>query len=280
MSEMQVAKELFNDFEDCAKQNGVRYWDAVELMTRLGYTSYLSFANVINKAISSCAQLGIQIPDAFIQTTAVIDGKTISTYRLTRFACFLTTMHADDKKTQVAAAKIYFSAIAASVLDQAVTDDDLPRIELREEIKIGEKMLSGVAKAAGIHDAGYAFFKDAGIRGMYNMSLRDLRIKKGVGDATVLYDFMGSTELAGNYFRITQTAERIRAKNIRGQQPLQEAAKSIGKQVRSTMLQNSGIAPENLPISEDVNKVKTRLKSANRRMLKLDSARILSTKNA
>ena len=45
-------------------------------------------------------------------------------------------------------------------------------------------------------------------------------------------------------------------------------------------LQNSGIAPENLPISEDVNKVKTRLKSANRRMLKLDSARILSTKNA
>jgi DNA-damage-inducible protein D len=240
-------------------------------MARLGYTTYASFANVINKAIASCAQLGIQISDAFIQTTAVFDGKEVSTYRLTRFACFLTTMHADDKKEQVAAAKVYFAAIASSVLEQAVTDDDLPRIELREEIKIGEKMLSGVAKAAGIHDSGYAFFKDAGIRGMYNMSLRELRNRKGVGETTVLYDFMGSTELAGNYFRITQTAERIRTKKIRGQQPLQEAAKSIGRQVRSTMLENSGIAPENLPIAEDVNKVKTRLKSANRRMLKLDS---------
>jgi DNA-damage-inducible protein D len=103
------------------------------------------------------------------------------------------------------------------------------------------------------------------------MSLRDLRTRKGVGEGTVLYDFMGSTELAGNYFRITQTAERIRTKKIRGQQHLQEAAKNIGKQVRTTMLENSGIAPENLPIAEDVNKVKTRLKSANRRMMKLDS---------
>jgi DNA-damage-inducible protein D len=184
---------------------------------------------------------------------------------------FSRPCNADDKKPEVAAAKVYFAAIAASVLEQAVADDDLPRIELREEIKIGEKVLSGVAKAAGINDAGYAFFKDAGIRGMYNISLKQLRTRKGVGESTVLYDFMGSTELAGNYFRITQTAERIRTKGIRGQQPLQDAAKTIGKQVRSTMLQNSGVAPENLPISEDLNKVKTRLKSANRRMLKLDT---------
>jgi DNA-damage-inducible protein D len=274
MTELSTEVDLFEDFEDCAKENGVRYWEAHDLMVRLGYSNYQSFAGVINKSISSCAQLGIQISDAFIQTTIMLEGKSVPTYRLTRFACFLAAMHADDKKEQVAKAKIYFAAIASSVLEQAVTDDDLPRIELREEIKIGEKMLSGVAKAAGIHDAGYAFFKDAGIRGMYNMSLRDLRSRKGVGEATVLYDFMGSTELAGNYFRITQTAERIRAKKIRGQLLLQEAAKTIGKQVRSTMLENSGVAPENLPIAEDVNKVKTRLKSANRKMMKLDAVNL------
>lgn len=266
-----LKKTSFADFEDCAKQDDVRYWEAAELMERLGYSSYSSFANVINKAISSCAQLQIQIPDAFIQTTALIEGREVATFRLTRFACFLVAMHADDKKPQVAAAKVYFAEIAAAVLDKAVTDDDLPRIELREEIKVGEKMLSGVAKAAGINENGYAFFKDAGIRGMYNMSLRDLRFRKGLGESTVLYDFMGSTELAGNYFRITQTAERIRARRIRGQVPLQEAAKAIGKQVRQTMILNGGTAPENLPIAEDVNKVKNRLKSANKKMLLLDS---------
>jgi DNA-damage-inducible protein D len=271
MTNIELAFSGFQDFENRAKDDGVRYWEAVDLMRRLGYESYASFSGVINKAISSCAQLGIHISDAFIQTTAVIDGREVSTFRLTRFACFLTAMHADDKKREVAAAKAYFAAIASSVVEQAISDDDLPRIELREEIKIGEKMLSGVAKAAGIHESGYAFFKDAGIRGMYNMSLRDLMTRKGVFGNAVLYDFMGSTELAGNYFRITQTAERIKNKHIRGQAALQDAAKTIGKQVRSTMLENSGIAPENLPTAEDVNKVKRRLKSASKRMTKLDT---------
>ncbi len=261
----------FRDFEDSAKQNGIRYWDAHELMKRLGYETYQSFAKVINKAIASCAQLEIQIGDAFIPTTATIDGRDVPTYRLTRFACFLIAMHADEKKPEVAAAKVYFAAIAASLVESVITDQDLPRIELREEIKVGEKILSSVAKSAGINENGYAFFKDAGIRGMYNMSLRDLMARKGVAPKLVLYDFMGSTELAGNFFRVTQTAERIKSRGVRGQRALEQTAKDIGHSVRTTMLENSGIAPENLPIAEDLNKVRKRLKSAHRGMTKLDS---------
>jgi DNA-damage-inducible protein D len=250
-------------------------------MRQLGYESYASFCKVINRAIASCAQLGIQIHDAFVPTTVEIDGKPCPSYKLSRFACFLTSMHADDKKPQVSATKVYFSAIASSIIEKAIEEDDLQRLEMRDEIRTGEKMLASVAKGAGINPDGYAFFKDAGIRGMYNMGLKDLILKKRIPEG-VLYDFMGTTELAGNYFRITQTKERINSRGIRGQRALEATAKEIGATVRKTMLENSGIAPENLPISEDLNAVKKRLKTAHKGMKKLDatSPKLLKAKAA
>ena len=267
----------FGEFEDCAKENGMRYWDAHDLMRQLGYETYTSFSKVINKAIASCAQLGIQIHDAFVPSPVVIDGKEVASFKLSRFACFLISMHGDDKKPKVAAAKVYFSAIAARLIEKSIADDDLPRLEMRDEIRTGEKILSGVAKSAGININGYAFFKDAGIRGMYNMSLRDLMYKKGIPEGT-LYDFMGTTELAGNYFRITQTSERIKSKGIRGQRALEATAKEIGRAVRSTMISNSGITPEDLPTAEDLNTVKKRLKTTNKGMRNLDKPSLKALK--
>jgi len=189
-------------------------------------------------------------------------------------------MHADDKKPQVSASKVYFAAIASSIIEKAIADDDLQRLEMRDEIRTGEKMLASVAKGAGINPDGYAFFKDAGIRGMYDMGLRELTVKKGVALGETLYDFMGTTELAGNYFRITQTKERINSRGIRGQKALEATAKEIGASVRKTMIENSGIAPEKLPISEDLNIVKKRLKTAHKGMKRLDtsSPKLLSSK--
>jgi len=59
----------FQEFENSARENGTRHWDAHELMKQLGYENYASFSRVINKAIASCAQLGIQIHDAFVPST-------------------------------------------------------------------------------------------------------------------------------------------------------------------------------------------------------------------
>lgn len=109
---------------------------------------------------------------------------------------------------------------------------------------------------------------------MYNMSLADLRAHKGVigngRKSPVLYDFMGITELAGNLFRDTQTAERIRSKNVRGLREAADSARTVGKEVRDMMIRNSGVKPEDLPVEEDVKKVKTRLKKASRTMIKHD----------
>lgn len=261
------------DFEDSARQNGVRYWIAHEFMASLGYESWSSFEKVINKAMASCAALGVSIPEVFI-SDAFLDGeKEVNTYRLTRFACFLVTMHADSKKPRVAQAKTALAAIADALVEQQIQRDALDRIEVREELKGGESIMSAVAQQAGLQSNEFGIFKDAGFRGMYNLSLQQLIKHKGaaVEKGRTLYDFMGKTELAANLFRVTQTAERIKNVGASGVSQLSSTANEVGKEVRGIMLRSSGVAPESLPIEEDLTKIKGRLKSANKEMKKLDA---------
>jgi DNA-damage-inducible protein D len=266
-------------FEDHCNDGEAKWWNARDLQQLLGYEDAASFSRLINRAIASCAQLGVEIFDAFTPYTATVNGRQESSYKLTRFACLLIVMHADDKKPEVAKAKVHFAALASTLIDRAIGDEDLPRVEIRDQLKASEKMLSGVAKSAGVEGFRYAMFKDAGFRGMYDMSLKDLMRKKGVGGNYTLYDFMGASELSGNYFRVTQTVDHIRNTGIRGQQRLQNAAMRIGSDVRASMIRNTKIAPENLPISEDINKVKTRLRQTNRKMVKLDEQSIPSKRS-
>ena len=83
---------------------------------------------------------------------------------------------------------------------------------------------------------------------------------------------MGKTELAANWFRVTQTAERIRSHNIKGQRSLENAAHQVGASVRNEMIRNSTVKPENLPLEEDLKLVRGRIANAKKGMGKLDAA--------
>lgn len=260
-------------FENASHQDGVRYWVAHEFMSVLGYESWTSFQKVINKAMASCVALNVQIPEVFMPCNFVYEGKDHHSYRLTRFACFLITMHADSKKSQVAQAKAALSAIADTLVEQAIQRDALERLEVRDELKGGETIMSTVAMNAGLLPEQFGIFKDAGFRGMYNMPLQNLIQRKGapVAKGTTLYDFMGKTELAANLFRVTQTAERIKSTQASGLRQLSNTATEVGQEVRSVMMKSNGIAPEAIPIEEDIKKVKSRIKVAAKGMTKLDA---------
>lgn len=259
-------------FEDSSHQNGMRYWIAHEFMVTLGYETWTSFHKVINKAIASCASLNVQIQEVFIPDVFFENDKKVDTYRLTRFGCFLVTMHADSKKPQVAQAKTVLAAIADALVEQQIQKDALERIEVRDELKGGESIMSAIAHQAGLQSTEFGIFKDAGFRGMYNLSLQQLIKHKGapVEKGRTLYDFMGKTELAANLFRVTQTAERIKNVQAKGLQQLSATAKEVGVEVRNVMLKSSGVAPESLALEEDISKVKGQLKSAAKEMRKLD----------
>lgn len=274
-----VGEFSIQQFESDGHENGTRFWYAHEFMNSLGYDAWPTFQKVITKAMGACARLGIDPTEVFVPTTYLEDGKECRTYKLSRFACFLVSMYGDSKKPEVALAKASLAAIADTLVEERIRESDLGRIETRDDLKTAERTLSGVASSAGLEGMHFGIFKDAGFRGMYNMSLKQLMDRKGIAPKQVLYDFMALEELAGNLFRVTQTAARISTSGVRGLPALQNTAQQVGREVRQIMTKNGGTPPERLAIAEDISGMKKRLKSANRAMKKMDGTRKSARKN-
>lgn len=251
-----------SSFEDIAIINGTNLWSEDLLMKALGYENADSFRKVIMKAMQACLSLSIATEDNFIRGD---DGA----YRLTRFACYLVAMNGDSKKPNVAAAQMYFAVLAETFQNAIGHANAIDRILIREEVAEGEKSLASTASQHGVEK--YAFFQNAGYRGMYNMNLGQLRQKKGIGAKEKLIDRMGKEELAAHLFRITQTDAKIKKEGVRGQTLLEATAEKVGKQVRKTMIEISGQRPENLPAVETIQEVKKTIKGTNKRFRTLDA---------
>jgi DNA-damage-inducible protein D len=61
---------------------------------------------------------------------------------------------------------------------------------------------------------------------------------------------MGSTELAANLFRATQTDEKLRRDNVTGRQAACDTHYGVGVKVRQTIRDLGGTMPEDLPVPE------------------------------
>ncbi len=251
-----------DSFEDLSNANGGTYWLEDDLRDAMGYTNKGSFRRVIMRAMQACLSLGIMPDDNFVR-----DGDD---FKLTRFACYLIAMNGDPKKTEVAAAQVYFAALAATYTTHLEHAEGIDRLVIRDEVREGEKSLASTAKRHGVQGQGYAVFKDAGYRGMYNKSLKDLKQHKGLKDGVTIADHMGRTELAAHLFRITQTEATIQNRQIHGQRYLEQAAKAVGVDVRQLVIKNTGQTPEDMPAAEPINKVKTKIKRSDRNLKKLD----------
>ncbi|WP_257291713.1 BRO family protein [Endozoicomonas sp. ONNA1] len=261
-----------SNFNDIAVQGEITHWLASDFMKMLGYSSYSSFQKIVNKGITACMTLGIDVMQDFRQTPSILDGKQVMDYQLSRFACYLVAMNADPKKEQVAKAQAFFATLAESFRRYVEEAEEVERVLVRDEISAHEKTLSSVAKNAGVDK--YALFQNAGYRGMYNMNLSDLKLVKGLQGRKAkrsLLDFMGKEELAANLFRVTQTEAKIRNEGIKGQRSAEKAAEQVGRTVRRTMIDISGTTPESLPLSEDIKKVKSSIKASKKDFEKLDS---------
>ena len=260
------------NFNDLAKDvNGFTHWSARNYMVMLGYESYESFRKAINKAISTCTTLDIDVSENFQQTTVEIDGRPEKDFRLSRFACYLVAMNADPKKLQVAQAQAFFAATAETIRRYVDNAEDVERVLIREEVSTHEKALNSAAKTAGVSDQGFALFQNAGYRGMYKMNLSQLKKHKGLQQPSrSLLDFMGKDELAANLFRLTQTELKLKNDQIRGQSNAERVAEDVGKKVRKTMLEISGTKPEDMELAEDIKKVRTSLKQTHKGLNQID----------
>jgi DNA-damage-inducible protein D len=237
-------------------------------MRLLDYASMQPIHNAVNKAMAACGQLNIPIAENFEETRTQTKGRD---WKLSRFACYLTVMNGDPKKPKVAAAQAYFITMAEAFRQYIQEAEHVERVVIRGDVSEREKALSGTAYLHGV--VNYAFFQNEGYRGMYNLDLSEIRIRKHVPSGRSPLDFMGKTELAANLFRITQTDEKIRNEDIRGQQPLQRAAAEVGRGVRRSMMELGGTPPEALPSTQDIRLIKRGLKRAGKEFARLDRKR-------
>lgn len=65
-----------------------------------------------------------------------------------------------------------------------------------------------------------------------------------------ILDYMGSTELIANLFRISQTEEKLRKDKIQGADKATSVHYNVGKEVRTAIEKIGGTMPEDLPTPE------------------------------
>ncbi|MNW48772.1 DNA-damage-inducible protein D [compost metagenome] len=70
---------------------------------------------------------------------------------------------------------------------------------------------------------------------------------------------MGSTELAANLFRATQTEDQLRKNKVRGKENANQTHFEVGRKVRKAIEDIGGTMPEYLPPEEDIKKGERRI---------------------
>ena len=81
----------------------------------------------------------------------------------------------------------------------------------------------------------YAIFQDHGYMGLYGgLGAKDIHRRKGLKKSQQILDHMGSTELAANLFRATQTEEKLRREKVQrqGRKPTGPTARSAARCAR------------------------------------------------
>jgi len=262
---------LKSPFEKIKKLNeaGYEFWSARDLSLLLGYSEYRKFKNVIEKAEISCKNSGEDISNHFAHMGGMVEigsgaQREIDDVKLSRLACYLIAQNADSSKKTVAMAQAYFAIktrqqelleIEAEKLLKS--EENQRRLFLRNEMKKHNKQLAEAASGAGVREPrDHAIFQDKGYKGLYGgLGNKEIHEKKGLKKSQQILDHMGSTELAANLFRATQTEEKLRRDNIKGKEKANLTHYEVGAKVRKTIKELGGTMPENLPNAEAIKKI-------------------------
>lgn len=239
--------------------DGNEYWLSRQLGRVLEYSEYRHFQPVLERAKEACQNSGHPIADHFEEYLEMVEigsgaKRPIQQVRLSRYACYLIVQNGDPSKSVIANGQTYFALQTRrqELSDQASfgqLSEDQRRLMLRNEIAQHNKDLAAAAKQAGVETPlDYAIFQDHGYKGLYGgLGAKEIHGQKGLKKSQKILDHMGSTELAANLFRATQTEEKLKREGGSGKSAANRTHHEVGRKVRQTIQDLGGTMPENLP---------------------------------
>ncbi len=262
-----LTKKTMSLFESIkhVDENSNEFWTSRALWKILEYTEYRHFLPVIEKAKLACQNSGQRVEDHFediLEMVGIGSGaeRAVDSVKLSRYACYLIVQNADPSKAIVAQGQTYFaiqtriSEVQQMAEYQELSSEEEKRLFLRTEMLKHNSLLASAAKDAGVIDnRDYAIFQNWGYQGLYGgMTAKEIHDRKGLKKSQKILDHMGSTELAANLFRATQTEEKLRRENIKGKQRANQTHYEVGAKVRQTIKELGGTMPEDLPTVESI----------------------------
>ena len=264
MTEQRISKTHHATFDRIrhVDATGNEFWQARTLARALDYSEYRHFLPVLARAREACHNSGQIVADHFEDVLAMVEigsgaHRQVADCRLSRYACYLIVQNGDPSKPVIANGQTYFAMqtrrqeLADNAQFRQLSEDE-KRLAIRNELAMHNKHLAAAAKDAGVETSlDYALFQDHGYKGLYGgMSNKEIHAHKRLKKNQKILDHMGSTELAANLFRATQTEEKLRRDQVQGKLQANQTHFEVGRKVRQTIADLGGTMPEALPKPE------------------------------
>jgi len=265
---------LFEQLENLKDEiEGVEFWSARDLQVLFDYSQWRNFEKVIQKAIISCKSGSESVENQFAEVSKLIKhGKEtereVKDYALTRYACYLIAQNGDPNKEEIAFAQSYF---ALQTRKQELVEKRLAEVERlreRDKLTISEKLLSKLAYERGTDDRGFAKIRSQGDTAFFGgNTTQQMKDKLEVPKNRALADYLETPLISGKQLATTLTNGNIKNRNLQGSDQIAKEHVINNEEVRQLLIRR-GFIPEELPAAEDAKKVKRRLDSEQKKLLK------------
>lgn len=275
MSDELIQEDTQNSFDSIkhTDEHG-EYWFARELGEELGYTNWKSFSGVVERAKISIKRSGYIVENHFEHVLKMVpigygNNREIEDIRLTRFACYIIAQNGNPTiKPKIAEAQSYFATQTRKREIDERYRNDMNRLARRQEYTESDKLLSSNVMEVGVSPRGLGTIKAEGDKVYFGgKSSSEVKEDYGLDKRKPWADRASNVVLAGKTLANELTASSIEKGGVSNFPAILKSNNENNKEVRQTIIRQSGKAPENHEPEEDTEKIKRRVKKRGRGLL-------------